>query len=171
MITGWKLAELREFWAEKGIKWRFTTLKAPHHNGCTEASVKTCKKALKKSIGNQVQTTFEFYTYLMEEANLVNSWPIGRVPNDPDDGAFLSPNDMLLGRAISEVLQGPFRQTKNPRHRVEFVKIQPFSLTKKLAAILKNPRRWLSRNNPRSLDQLEARILRNFLCNYNELMN
>ena len=31
------------------------------------------------------------------------------------------PNDMLLGRATSEVPQGPFNDTKNPRCRVEFV--------------------------------------------------
>ncbi len=121
MVKGWKLEELREFCAEKGMKWRFTTPKAPHHNGCAEALVKTCKKALKKAIGNQVLSPFELYTYLFEVANLVNSRPIGRVPNDPDDGTYISPNDILLGRSTSEVPQGPFRQTKNPRHRVEFV--------------------------------------------------
>ena len=51
----------------------------------------------------------------------MNSRPIGRVPNDPDDGTYISPNDILLDRATSEVPQGPFRETKNPRHRVEFV--------------------------------------------------
>ena len=121
MVKGWKLAELREFCAEKGMKWRFTTPKAPHHNGCAEALVKTCKKALQKVIGNQVLSPFELYTYLLEVANLVNSRPIGRVPNDPDDGTYISPNDILLGRSTSEVPQGPFRETKNPRHRVEFV--------------------------------------------------
>ena len=64
---------------------------------------------------------FELYTYLLEAANLVNSRPIGRVPNDPDDGTYISPNDILLGRSTSDVPQGPFRQTKNPRYRVEFV--------------------------------------------------
>ena len=121
MVKGWKLAELREFCAEKGMKWRFTTPKAPHHNGCAEALVKTCKKALQKVIGNQVLSPFELYTYLLEVANLVNSRPIGRVPNDPDDGKYISPNDILLGRSTSDVPQGPFRETKNPRHRVEFV--------------------------------------------------
>ena len=33
---------------------------------------------------------FELYTYLFEVANLVNSRPIGRVPNDPDDGTCTS---------------------------------------------------------------------------------
>ena len=41
--------------------------------------------------------------------------------NDPDDGTYISPNDILLGRSASEVPQGPFRRTKNPRHRIEFV--------------------------------------------------
>ena len=51
----------------------------------------------------------------------MNQRPIGRIPNDPDDGAYLCPNDMLLGRATSEVPQGPFKDTRNPRKRVEFV--------------------------------------------------
>ena len=102
------------------MKWQFTTPSAPHQNGCSEAMVKTVKKALKKAIGDTVLTPFELYTYLLEVANLVNQRPIGRIPNDPDDGAYLCPNDILLGRASSTVPQGPFRRTENPRHRFEF---------------------------------------------------
>lgn len=56
-----------------------------------------------------------------EVANLVNQRPIGRIPNDPDDGKYICPNDILLGRASSEVPQGPFKETQNPRYRVEFL--------------------------------------------------
>ena len=77
--------------------------------------------ALKKAIGTQVLTLFELNTCLLEVANLVNQRPIGRIPYDPDDGSYLCPNDILLGRASSHVPQGPFRETKNPRLRVEFV--------------------------------------------------
>ena len=58
---------------------------------------------------------------MLEIANLVNQRPVVRVPNDPDDGVYLCPNDMLLGRAFPQVPQGPFRETRNPRKRVEFV--------------------------------------------------
>ncbi|XP_077981413.1 uncharacterized protein LOC144436486 [Glandiceps talaboti] len=75
----------------------------------------------RRANGEQVLTAFELYTVLLEVANLVNQRPIGRIPNDPDDGAYLCPNDVLLGRASSAIPQGPFRETKNPRHRVEFV--------------------------------------------------
>ena len=58
---------------------------------------------------------------LLEIGNLINQHPTCRIPNDPDDGAYLCPNDMLLGRATPEVPQGPFNDTKNPWHRVAFV--------------------------------------------------
>ncbi|XP_028412194.1 uncharacterized protein LOC114535017 [Dendronephthya gigantea] len=120
MIKGWDVKTLQEYCAEKGIEWRFTTPAAPHHNGCAEALVKSCKSALKKAIGDQKLTPFELYTVLQEVSNLVNQRPIGRMPNDPDDGSYICPNDMLLGRASSRISQGPFKETKNPRHRVEF---------------------------------------------------
>ena len=82
--------------------------------------VKTTKSSLKKVIGDALLIPFELYTCLLEMANLVNERTIGRIPNDPDDGAYLCPNDILLGRVTNRVPQGPFRHTDNPRHRVEF---------------------------------------------------
>ena len=121
MVKGLDTDRLKEFCADKGMKWQFATPAAPHQNGCAEALVKSCKLTLKKAIGDQVLTPFELHTCLLEVANLVNQRPIGRIPNDPDDGSYLCPNDILLGRASSQVPQGPFRQTQNPRHRFEFV--------------------------------------------------
>ena len=121
MIKGWSHKELKEFGAERGMEWKFTTPAAPHQNGSAESLVKSTKNALKKAIGEQILTPFEFYTCLMEIANLINQRPIGRIPNDPNDGSYLCPNDLLLGRASSTVPQGPFRESRNPRHRVEFI--------------------------------------------------
>ena len=114
MIEGLDTEKLQEFSAERGMEWKFTTPAAPHQNGCAEALVKSCKIALKKVIGEQVLTPLELQTCLVEVANLVNQRPIGRVPSDPDDGAYLCPNDVLLGRASSRVPQGPFKHTKQP---------------------------------------------------------
>lgn len=113
--------DLKNFCHEKGIQWKFITPAAPHQNGCAEAMVKTCKRALKKAIGEQVLTPLELYTCLAEVGNLVNQRPIGRVPTDPDDGSYLCPNDILLGRSSTNVPQGPFKETRNPQKRVEFV--------------------------------------------------
>ena len=121
MIEGFYRETLQEFSAERGMKWQFTTPPAPHQNGCAESLVKSCKIGLKKAIGEQVLTPLKLQTCLVEVANLVNQRQIGRIPSDLDDGSYLCPNDMLLGRASSTVPQGPFRHTKNPRHRVELL--------------------------------------------------
>ena len=36
IVKGWKLDQLREFCAEKGTKWRFTTPKGPNENLCAQ---------------------------------------------------------------------------------------------------------------------------------------
>ena len=112
---------LRDFCAKTSTQWIFTTPAALHQNGCAQALVKNCKRAIKNAIGQQILSPIEIYTCFMEIGNLVSQHPIGRVPYDPDDGKYLCPNDMLLGRATSEVPQGPFSNTTNPRKRVEFV--------------------------------------------------
>ena len=109
MVRGWSESELKDFCAEKGVQWKFVTPNAPHQNGCAESLEKSCKYALKKAIGEQELTPFELYTCLMEITNLVNERPIGRVVNDQDEGSYLCPNDMLLGRASRNVPHGPFR--------------------------------------------------------------
>ena len=97
----------------------FTTPAAPHQNGCAEAlTVKSCKKSQKTAIGGQLLTPFELYTCLLKIANLLNQRPIGRIPNDPDDGAYLCPNDMLLGRATPEIPQGLLKDTRVVASRV-----------------------------------------------------
>lgn len=88
MVQGLDSDQLSDYCAERSIHWLFTTPAAPHQNGCAEALVKSCKRALKKAIGEQVLTPFELYTCLLEVANLVNQHPIGRGPNDPDDGKY-----------------------------------------------------------------------------------
>ncbi|XP_033109612.1 uncharacterized protein LOC117110892 [Anneissia japonica] len=91
MIAGWNKDQLKEYCANEQVTWRFTTPLAPRHNGCAESLVKSCKHALKKSIGDQRLTPFELYTYFQEVANLINERPIGRKLNDPDDGSFICP--------------------------------------------------------------------------------
>ncbi|XP_068219246.1 uncharacterized protein [Palaemon carinicauda] len=121
MIQGWSQDELRDFGAEKSITWKFTMPATPHQNDNTEALVESYKGTLKTLIGSQVLTAFELYTCLMEVANLVNWRSIGRIPMDLDDRSYICLNDILLGRASTQAPQGPFRETKNPRHRVVFI--------------------------------------------------
>jgi hypothetical protein len=57
------------------------------------------------AIGDHILSPFELYTCILDVANLVNQRPIGRVPNGTDDGSYLCPNSLLLGRASLRVPQ------------------------------------------------------------------
>lgn len=112
--------ELQNWCNNRGIKWKFVTPTAAHQNGCAESLIRSVKNALKHAIGEQTLTCLELQTVVFEAANLVNERPIGLLSNDPNDGPYLCPNDILLGRASSSIPHGPFPETNNPRHRVEF---------------------------------------------------
>ena len=56
-----------------------------------------------------------------EAAQIVNQRPIGKHPTHADDGSYLCPNDLLLGRSSPEVLQGPFKQRVSVRYRLDFI--------------------------------------------------
>ena len=56
---------------------------------------------------------------LFEVANLINERPIDHYPRSPEDGSYLCPNDLLLGRSTTKVPSGPFKESTNPRLRFE----------------------------------------------------
>ena len=80
-----------------------------------KASAKNCV------MGNQVFSYAELQTVVYEAAQLVNQRPIGRHPTSPDEGAYLCPNDLLLGRSTPHVPQGPFAEKNSMKHRLQFI--------------------------------------------------
>ena len=60
-------------------------------------------------------------TVTFEAANMLNKRPIGRHPTSPEDGHYLCPNDLLLGRASSRVPQGPFKENTNNKQRFHLI--------------------------------------------------
>ena len=117
IIDRWDESKLKEFDANKGLKWHFTIPLAPHQTGCSELMVKTTKSALKKAVGDAILKSLELYTCLLEVANLVNESFFGRIPNDPDvaAGTYICRNDILLERETKTVSQGLFHRTQRTR--------------------------------------------------------
>ena len=112
---------MKEFSANHSFDWEFCAPDAPWQNGCSEALIKSVKKSIKISIGDQALTYSELQTVLMECANLLNDRPIGRHPTQPEDGRYLSPNDLLLGHSAITVPHGPFDMTASKFQRFKFV--------------------------------------------------
>ena len=131
IIRGLEKERLIEYGSEKGFEWKFSSSDAPWQNGCSEALVKSMKRALTGAIGKQVLKFSELLTVFYEAANLLNERPIGIHPSHPDDGTYLCPNDLLLGRASPRISAGPFTDDPCPRKRFEFVQMLVNSFWKK----------------------------------------
>ena len=121
VTKNWDKKELEVFGVIEGFEWKFTPADAPWQNGISEALVKTIKRSLTLTIGESILTYSELQTVCFETANLVNERPIGRRPTSPEDGAYLCPNDLILGRSTSRVPVGPFKENASLRQRHEFV--------------------------------------------------
>ena len=121
IIAGLDWKSLESYGHKFGMTWSFCPADAPWQNGSTEALVKSVKRALKVVIGDQICSYAEFQTVVYEAAQLVNQRPIGKVPSSPDDGTYLCPNDLLLGRSTSHVPQGPFEERAKMKHRIDFI--------------------------------------------------
>ena len=112
---------LQEYGIQHKLEWSFYPADAPWMNGVTEALVKSTKKALNAAVGDQIMDFSELQTVMYEAAQIVNQRPIGKHPTHPDDGSYLCPNDLLLGRSSPEVPQGPFKQRVSDRYRLDFI--------------------------------------------------
>ena len=75
---------------------------------------------------NEIQTVF------FECANILNERPLGVNPTLPEEGSYVCPNDMLLGRATSIVPGGPFKEFANMEQRLSLVQDISDSFWKKM---------------------------------------
>ena len=96
---------LKRYGVIKGTDWTFCPPNAPWHNGATEELEKFVKRGINTAIGDH--TYSEVQTVLFDVAQLVNQRPIGQHPSNPEDGAYLCSNDLILGRASCNAPQGP----------------------------------------------------------------
>ena len=94
---------------------------APWYNGSVEALVKTVKRALTATVGDHAFTFSEYLPIMFEVAELANERPIGMISTTPDDGSYLAPNDLVLGRSSTHIPQGPFSDSTNTADRYKFV--------------------------------------------------
>ena len=80
------------------LNTEFATVASPWVNGATEALVKTVKRALNTVAEEQVLSFIELQTLMFAAGQTVNQRLIGSHPSTPEDGTYLYPNDLILGR-------------------------------------------------------------------------
>ena len=95
----WNWDSIYAFGEQQNMKWLINKVAdAPWENGCSEALIKSTKRCLTQSVGTNILTFSELQTALFDVASLLNERPIGTKTTDPNEGAYLCPNDLLLGR-------------------------------------------------------------------------
>ena len=97
------------------------SLKEEWYNGCAESMVRAVKRATISILKGKVLSHSELVTVMYEISNLLNERPIGKHLNDVDNGTYLCPNDMLLGRATARAPSGPFAENVTSKKRLTFI--------------------------------------------------
>ena len=112
-----------ESWATtRKMEWRMTPSEGQHQKGTSDALIKSIKRTLCHVIGETVLTFAGLQTVFYEVADVINSRPIGVVTgSDPFQPSPITPNHLLMGRATSEIVTGPFNETKNVNKRLKFI--------------------------------------------------
>ncbi|CAB4015623.1 uncharacterized protein LOC110248986 [Paramuricea clavata] len=95
------------FCSSQGIQWKFSPPTGPHHGSVWENGVKSCKRHLKRIVGETKLNFEEMTTTLCQIEACLNSRPL--IPsldtNDDDGISPLTPGHFLIGRPL-EALPG-----------------------------------------------------------------
>ena len=113
--------QLQRFGQERGMEWRFHPPDAPYANGAAEATIKIVKKALLRSVGENVLSFTELQTMFFEAAEIANERPLAVQTSDDSKIQYLCPNQLILGRSSARVPSGDFEFTKHPIRRFQLV--------------------------------------------------
>ncbi|CAG7818411.1 unnamed protein product, partial [Allacma fusca] len=98
--------------AEDEINWNFNPPAAPHMGGLWEATVKSCKYHLKRVLGPTPLTYEEFATFLAQVEACLNSRPLWKSSEDPNDVAALSPGHFLIGAPLTAIAEPDLTELK-----------------------------------------------------------
>ncbi|XP_076301933.1 uncharacterized protein LOC143220081 [Lasioglossum baleicum] len=95
--------ETAELLAADGTEWSFIPPYSPHFGGLWEAAVKSTKRHLRRTIGEQQLTFEELSTLLCQVEACLNSRPLTALSDDPNDPTFLTPNHLINANSLCAV--------------------------------------------------------------------
>ncbi|KAL0839000.1 hypothetical protein ABMA28_016997 [Loxostege sticticalis] len=95
--------ELAKSLDDTGTKWRFIPPGAPNFGGLWEAGVKSTKFHLKRIIGDAMLTFEELTTLLTQIEACLNSRPLSKLSDHPNDLEPLTPGHFLVGGPLLTV--------------------------------------------------------------------
>ncbi|KAK0144597.1 hypothetical protein N1851_017050 [Merluccius polli] len=101
-------AKIQDILQSKGITWMFNPPAASHFGGVWERQIRTIRKVLYSIVKQETIDDEGLHTLMCDVEAIINSRPITRVSNDPNDLEALTPNHLLLMKAITPLPPGIF---------------------------------------------------------------
>ena len=111
-----------------GSQWFMIPPGSPHWGGLWESGIKSAKRHLKKTMGNNVLNYEELATLICDIESILNSKPLIEASDDPTDDMVLMPSMLVNGKEIRYLSvaekTSPFqiREDVNPQKRWSFLK-------------------------------------------------
>ena len=122
LFKNWDWKVIHNWAANNKIKWTLAPAEGQHQNGLSESLIKSVKRTINHKICGHTLTFSELQMTFFEIANIINSRPLGVITSsDPEQPKPITPNDLILGRASSDVPQGPFDMKKSITKRFRFL--------------------------------------------------
>lgn len=92
--------KLHEFCVKNGFQWHFNPPHASHMGGIWERLIRTVRKVFAGVFNAHYRMTDEVLeTIFCEIEYIINSRPITKLSDDPNDGVSLCPNQLLLNKS------------------------------------------------------------------------
>ena len=105
---------IQNFASSHGIKWQFNTPAASHHGGVWERQIRSVRKLLSAILNEQHLKTCksdeQLHTLMCEVEATLNSRPLTRVSDEPNDLDVITPQDLLLLSPKANMPPGKFNE-------------------------------------------------------------
>lgn len=101
-------SKIKEEMLKGGIEWNFNPPGASHQGGIWERQIRTVRKVLAALLKQQVLDDDGLHTLLCEVESIINSRPLTKLSEDPNDLEPLTPNHLLLIKAKPAIPPGIF---------------------------------------------------------------
>jgi hypothetical protein len=97
---------------DKGVTWHFNPPSAPNFGGLWEAGIRSVKYHVKRVAGDTPLTFEEFSTLLTKIEAILNSRPLCKSSEDPNEIDALTPGHFLIGDTFLSLPEWDFSDTK-----------------------------------------------------------